>query len=145
MELKRIVTPHQNPNDCWNLVISALSGMSYNETRSYALYNVLIESNGSMAGKNITQILSNFDYVIIDLQREGKWILIKDVLTMFYNYKVAIASHDIQKVQAHISYAYQGTHYTTNETDADLNHPVYFIWINKKDMKGVIYEDRNKI
>ena len=131
--MEMVTTPHINVGDCWNLVLEKATGRTYKFIRE--TFKNSMQSDGGILQNDINNFLISYGYTFIDLRKLKGYTTAREVIKMFQNYKTVIASYDVRKNQGHLSYAHEGLHYTTAETDASFDDPVLFIWIDKKELK----------
>lgn len=128
--IRRQYTPHINPNDCWALVLSRVSNRNYND-----IYNQMrglrYADDTGFKNKYLDRVLSNYRYIPVYLPASKEKLVIRDILTMFYNKQVVIGSLNMEKGLPHLSYAHRGVDYTTSETDLSMNDPVIYIWVRQ--------------
>lgn len=137
-ELRREFTPHINPNDCWVLVLSRISGKNYNDIRQEMIEKGYADDKG-LHSKTSSEVLRPYGYNPVHLIMPRRRTLIKDVLNFFYDKEVIIASLNMERNLPHLSYAFEGVDYTTSEVDSSMEDPVLYIWV-----KG-LKERRNNI
>lgn len=133
-QIKREVTPHINPNDCWALVISRIAGKKYDDI--YKGFMGKFADEAGLKSDFIEDILASYSYFpvskygIKDFSMYGLTVekTVRDVMLLYYDYHIVIGSWDFVKGKHHLSYAYKGIEYTTSETDKTFENPVMFIW-----------------
>lgn len=130
-DIRREYTPHINPNDCLALVLSRISGKSYND-----IYQEMVEKgyadDAGLHNTYVNSILKNYGYLPTYLLVPRQKARIRHVLKAFYEHQVVIASISIKKNLPHLSYGYKGVDYTTSETDDSLNDPVLYLWVKDR-------------
>jgi len=127
IDIRREFTPHINPNDCWNLVLSRISGKDYDVIRKEMFESGHIDDVG-LKSIFTSKILKEYYYhPAIELLTNETTI--KDILINLYDYEVVIASFNLEKSLPHLSYAHKGVDYTTSEKDSSMDDPVLYIWV----------------
>lgn len=129
-DLRREYTPHINPNDCWALVLSRVSNRSYDDIYKQMLGFKYADGSG-FKNKYLDRVLSQYGYTPVWLPFHKEKLVIRDILTMFYDKQVVIGSLNMEKGLPHLSYAHRGVDYTTSETDLSMNDPVIDIWVRQ--------------
>ena len=126
MRLKRVVTPHQNENDCWNIVIAKALDMPYDQVRKEM--SPLMQPNGSMLHNDTMVYLTSKsrDWFYVDLHKKVN--IVKDVMKVMRLHKYVLATYDPRKLQHHLSYVDGRKLYTTSDTDECFNDRVDGVW-----------------
>jgi len=128
-ELKKVITPHINPKDCWNLVLARVSGEDYHDIREKMFKNSYADENG-LHGHLTNKVLMQYGFGGVHLGALPiKEPSVRDILIAFYNYEIVIGSFDNESMLYHLSYAYKGIEYTTLESELSYENKVYFVWI----------------
>jgi len=128
IDISRVHTPHINTNDCWALVLSKVSGKSYNDIYTEMIEKGYADDKG-FHNTYINTVLKQYGYYPVYLLIPRQKARIRHILEAYYKYEIVIGSMSIKKNLPHLSYAHKGVDYTTSETDDSLDDPVLYLWV----------------
>lgn len=145
-DIRREYTPHRSPNDCWALVLSIVSGKSYEDIYSEMIQRGFADETG-LNSNHINSILNSYGYYSIYLPYTYSYadkntypivIRIKDILREFYFDEIVIGSMNLERGIPHLSYAHMGVEHTTSSKDESLDDPVFDVWLKTQILHTLI-------
>ena len=131
VEVKRVYTPHINPNDCWALVLSKVSGRPYKDIYKEMRQKGYADDNGLFV-QHINTILEQYGYYPVHIINGKVSINIDAVLRALPDEEMVIGSMNLEKKLPHLSYGCRGVDYTTSETDKSMYDPVLYLWVKRR-------------
>jgi len=139
VDIRREFTPHVNPNDCWALVLSRISGKDYNDICKDMREKGYI-SDAGFNNRFLFGVLREYGYSPVLIHVPRQTTRIRHVLSILYDYEVVIGSMNDEKKLPHLSYAHHGVDYTTSESDSSMDDIVLQVFVKNALITSTIIE-----